>query len=173
MGNVLVESLDKWVKETRDIKMAHPIDISVDVKSVIPHRGEMLLIDELSQITENKDVLRARTLIDKNDPIFRGHFPSDPVYPGVLLVEVISQTGVCLVKLSACDDVRQIGNSDTLVRAIKLLYAEFISEIKPGDSLDIEVKAFDVTPFLSVFGGRIMRDNEVCAIAIVEVYVGE
>lgn len=170
---MLAESLDMWIKETRNIKLRHPIQVSVDVTDLIPHRYEMLLIDSLSHMSKGKDVLLAKMSIDRADPVFRGHFPGDPIYPGVLLVEAISQAGVCLVKLARNEGLGQEGGGRSQVRAIKLLYAEFTREVKPGDLLDIEVKTFDVTPFLSVFGGRVVRDGEVCAIAIVEVYVGE
>lgn len=107
--------------------------------------------------------------IDRDDPVFDGHFPGDPVYPGVLLVEAIAQTGVCLVKIASHDC-----SAGARVRAIKVLYAEFTGEVKPGETVNIEVKTFEVSPLLSVFGGRIVgSDGAVRATVIVEVYVGE
>jgi len=166
---VFAESLHQWIAETRNLKIDNPRPLSIDVKTLIPHRGDMLLIDSLSRIAGDKTSLAATMSVNMDDPVFHGHFPGDPVYPGVLLVEAIAQAGICLVNLVSCKDV-----SDGMrVRAIKVLYAEFAGEVKPGDALDIEVRIFNVTPFLSVFGGRILRDDVLQAVAIVEVYVGE
>jgi 3-hydroxymyristoyl/3-hydroxydecanoyl-(acyl carrier protein) dehydratase len=173
MSSLNSEILNKWIKESKNILIVEPIDISIKVQNIIPHRDKMLLIDNLCQITKDKYALKANVKIKKDDPVFYGHFPGDPVYPGVLLVEAISQAGVCLVKLVSQDKEYKFDYKVTRVRAIKILYAEFIREVKPGDLLDINVKIFEVTPFLSIFGGCIVRDNKVCAIAIVEVYLGE
>lgn len=161
--------LHQWIAETRNLKIDNPRSLLIDVQMLLPHRGNMLLINSLNRIARDKTSLAATMSVNKDDPVFHGHFPGDPVYPGMLLVEAIAQAGICLVNLVSCKDV-----SDGLrVRAIKVLYAEFAGEVKPGDALDIEVKIFDVTPFLSVFGGRILRDDALQAIAIVEVYVGD
>ena len=166
---MFADSLVQWIIETRNLKIDDPRALSIDVQTLLPHRGDMLLIDSLGRIARDKTSLAATMLVDMDDPVFQGHFPGDPVYPGVLLVEAIAQTGICLLKLVSGDEV----GSRLRVRAIKILYAEFSGEVKPGDVLHIEVKTFHVTPFLSVFGGRILRDNALQAIAIVEVYVGE
>jgi 3-hydroxyacyl-[acyl-carrier-protein] dehydratase len=170
---VFADSLHQWIVETRNFKIDKPRSLSIDVQTLLPHRGDMLLIDNLSRIARDKTSLAATMSVDMDDPVFHGHFPGDPVYPGVLLIEAIAQTGICLVKLVSWDEVSDVRSDGIRVRAIKVLYAEFAGEVKPGDVLDIEVRIYHVTPFLSVFGGRILRDNALQAIAIVEVYVGE
>jgi 3-hydroxyacyl-[acyl-carrier-protein] dehydratase len=168
------EYLDKWIKESREIKLDQSVEIQVDVKELLPHRGRMLLIDGLTHIACDRTAIAATMSVDRNDPVFDGHFPGDPVYPGVLLVEAIAQAGVCLVKIASYDSVADASASSPRVRAIKVLHAEFTGEVKPGEAVDIEVKAFEVSPFLSVLGGRIVgNDGAVRTVAIVEVYVGE
>ncbi len=165
-----VETIRELVATTRKFEIENLKSITTDIESLLPHRKSMLLLGELLGISIEENTLRAQTKISDFDPIFEGHFPGDPVYPGVLQVEMISQAGVCLVKLmSGIDDA---DSKNIKVRAIRLLYSEFSQEVKPGDTLNIEVKSIEVTPWLSTFGGRIIRDKEVCAIAIVEVYIG-
>lgn len=171
---MLGEYLDNWIKESRAIKVNQPIEIQVDVKALLPHRGSMLLIADLTHIDHDRTAIVATMSVDRDDPVFDGHFPGDPVYPGVLLVEAIAQAGVCLVKIASHDSVAEASAADARVRAIKVLYAEFTGEVKPGETVSIEVKAFEVSLFLSVFGGRIVgNDGAVRTTAIVEVYVGE
>ncbi|MGV2287165.1 3-hydroxyacyl-ACP dehydratase FabZ family protein [Trinickia sp. YCB016] len=171
---MLRETLDNWIKESRAIRLNQPIEIQVDVKELLPHRGNMLLIDGLTHIARDRTAIAARMSVRRGDLVFDGHFPGDPVYPGVLLVEAIAQAGVCLVKLASHDSVAEACAAGARVRAIKVLYAEFTGEVKPGETVNIEVKTFEVSSFLSVFGGRIVgSDGAVRTTAIVEVYVGE
>lgn len=171
---MLGKSLDNLIKESREITVNQPVEIWMDVKDLLPHRGSMLLIDGLTHIAHDRTAIVATMSVDRDDPIFEGHFPGDPVYPGVLLVEAIAQAGVCLVKIASHDSVAEASSADARVRAIKVLYAEFTTEVRPGEMVNIEVKTFEVSPFLSVFGGRIVGDDgAVRTTAIVEVYVGE
>lgn len=165
---VLPDSLGILIKESRSLTVEQAEPVVVDVRSLLPHREPMLLIDGITGVTRNKTSLKAHMSVRRDDPVLRGHFPHDPVYPGVLLVEAIAQAGVCLVKLASMDP----GERAT-VRAIKLLHAEFVAEVRPGDVLEVDVKTFEVTPFLSVFGGRITCGGELKTVAVVEVYVGE
>lgn len=171
---MLREFLDNWIKESREVLVNQPIEIRVDIKDLLPHRGNMLLISGLTHISHDRTAIAATMSIDHDDPVFEGHFPGDPVYPGVLLVEAIAQAGVCLVKIASHNTVTEASAAGARVRAIKVLYAEFTGEVKPGEMVNIEVKTFEVSPFLSVFGGRIVgSDGAVRTTVIVEVYVGE
>lgn len=134
----------------------------------------MLLVDDLTQIARDRTAIAATMFVSHDNPVCEGHFPGDPVYPGVLLVEALAQTGVCLVKIALHESIAEASAGSERVRAIKVLYAEFTGEVKPGEMVNIQVKTFEVSPFLSVFGGRIVgSDGTVRATAIVEVYVGE
>ncbi|HDP77045.1 MAG TPA: 3-hydroxyacyl-ACP dehydratase FabZ [Mesotoga infera] len=67
------------------------------VKSKIPHRDPFLLVDGVTYIGDSE--IRAYRDLSEDDPIFEGHFPGNPVYPGVLMIEGIAQTaGILLLE---------------------------------------------------------------------------
>ena len=67
------------------------------VKSKIPHRDPFLLVDCVTLIGDSE--IKAYRDLSEEDPIFRGHFPGNPVYPGVLMIEGLAQTaGILLLE---------------------------------------------------------------------------
>lgn len=164
------ELLNRWITEVRNSKYEDLPKTDTEVELLIPHRAPMLLVDRILGVSKDIDTLRATRYLAADDIGFAGHFPNDPVYPGVLQVETISQAGVCLLQMhqnhrsNSCDNDK--------IRALKLLYAEFLNEIKPDSELELNVKILEEGPYLSTIGGSIRCKNEVCATTIVEVYIG-
>ena len=70
-----------------------------EIKEIIPHRYPMLLVDRIEELEEGKRVV-AKKNVTINEPFFQGHFPHEPVMPGVLIVEAMAQAGaVALLSL--------------------------------------------------------------------------
>lgn len=70
-----------------------------EIKKCLPHRDPLLLVDAIHEINMNESIVTSRFLtID--DPIFKGHFPENPIYPGVYYIEGIAQSGAILSFLS-------------------------------------------------------------------------
>jgi beta-hydroxyacyl-ACP dehydratase FabZ len=109
-----------------------PIDIQ-GIMDLLPHRYPILLVDRVLDY-EKGQWIRGIKNITMGDPIFQGHFPKQPVYPGVLIVEAMAQTGGCLIMQEFED------------RAKKVIYFMAIDGVKfrkpvvPGDQLVMEIK---------------------------------
>jgi beta-hydroxyacyl-ACP dehydratase FabZ len=63
-----------------------------EIKEIIPHRYPMLLIDRVEELEAGKSI-KAKKNVSVNEPFFQGHFPHEPVMPGVLIVEAMAQAG--------------------------------------------------------------------------------
>lgn len=108
---------------------------SMDIKEImntIPHRQPFLLIDRVEEIVEGESVTAIKN-VSYNEPFFAGHFPGEPVMPGVLIIEAMAQAGA--VPILAMDEFK---GKTAYFGGIK--NAKFKSKVVPGDVLRLEVK---------------------------------
>ena len=103
-----------------------------DIRKKLPHRYPMLLIDKVIEIKDNTVV--AVKNVSGNEPFFQGHFPEEPVMPGVLLVEAMTQAGGLLV----LKDAKETDNWSTYF--LKIDNVKFRQKIIPGDTLVFRVE---------------------------------
>ncbi len=101
------------------------------VKSRIPHRSPFLLVDGV--LEEEEENIKAYRDINPDDPVFQGHFPDYPVYPGVLIVEGLAQTAGILL----------LGQTSAIPLFLGIDKVRFRAEVKPGNRLlyHVRVKA--------------------------------
>jgi 3-hydroxyacyl-[acyl-carrier-protein] dehydratase len=102
------------------------------IKEILPHRYPFLLIDRVLDYQEG-EWAKARKCVSTNEPFFNGHFPEQPIMPGVLILEALAQTGAIAV-LSEPEYKGRIA----LFGGVK--QARFKTPVVPGDVLDLECK---------------------------------
>ena len=110
------------------------IDISLQrVMEMIPHRYPFLMIDRVDQVVAGTSAIGIKN-VTINEPFFQGHFPSEPVMPGVLIIEAMAQTSAVLV-------VYTLGKAfeGKLVYFMSVDNARFRKPVIPGDQLRIHV----------------------------------
>ena len=106
------------------------IDIN-RIRELIPHRYPMLLVDKIIDIDENQIVGVKNVTV--NEPFFQGHFPQEPVMPGVLLIEAMAQAGGMLV-MSTLDEPEK-----WTAYFMKIDKVKFRRKVVPGDTLIFKV----------------------------------
>lgn len=103
-----------------------------EIKEIIPHHYPMLLIDRVEELEAGKSI-KAKKNVSVNEPFFQGHFPHEPVMPGVLIVEAMAQAGA--VALLSMEEFKgktaYFGGIDK---------AKFRKKVVPGDTLVLEVE---------------------------------
>jgi 3-hydroxyacyl-[acyl-carrier-protein] dehydratase len=104
------------------------------IKSYLPHRYPFLFVDRVDEVVPGEHI-RARKCVTGNEAFFNGHFPNNPVMPGVIQIEAMGQAGALLAILSGAD----VGEG-------RAIYVTTISEcrfrkpITPGDLLDLRAR---------------------------------
>jgi 3-hydroxyacyl-[acyl-carrier-protein] dehydratase len=103
-----------------------------DIKAIIPHRYPFLLIDRVLEIEEGKRIVAVKN-VTANEEFFNGHFPQEPVMPGVLIIEAMAQAGaVALLSLEQFKGkTAYFGGIDK---------AKFRAKVVPGDTLRLELE---------------------------------
>ena len=111
---------------------ARVIDIS-SIMRMIPHRYPLLMIDRVEDVVENESAVGIKN-VSVAEPHFQGHFPSQPVMPGVLIIEAMAQTAAVLV-------VKTLGSETEgkLVYFMSVDKARFRKPVVPGDVLHVHV----------------------------------
>lgn len=67
-----------------------------EIQKILPHRYPFLLVDRVTEVVEGKSVKGYKN-VTMNEPFFQGHFPSEPIMPGVLILEALAQVGAIAV----------------------------------------------------------------------------
>ncbi|GAB4439941.1 MAG: 3-hydroxyacyl-ACP dehydratase FabZ [bacterium] len=123
-----------------------------EIAQILPHRYPFLLVDRIVEFEKGKRIVGIKN-VTINEPFFVGHFPENPVMPGVLMVEAMAQVGGILVLKSN----EEYGKKDVYFAAIK--EAKFKKVVSAGDQLRIEVELIGNKRNLYFFKGKITVDN--------------
>lgn len=109
---------------------------SKEIMEIIPHRQPFMLIDTIEEMELGVRAL-AKKCVSYNEPFFQGHFPGEPVMPGVLIVEALAQTGAVAI-LSLPE------NKGKTAYFAAINSAKFKKKVIPGDVLMLETEIIKV-----------------------------
>lgn len=140
-----------------------------EILKKIPHRPPFLFIDEIIDIKENGAI--CKRLVREDEPQFEGHYPGNPIMPGVLLCEACFQTAAIYIanKLEG-----QSINLDKVTPVLsKIVEAKFKQMVKPGDEIFIEVEFQQKLSKFYFLKGKVLKEEKIVltiefALAIVE-----
>ena len=105
-----------------------------EIMQLIPHRYPFLLVDKVINYKANESCVGIKN-VTMNDNFFQGHFPNNPVMPGVLMIEAMAQTGAILVAKSLNKEPGTTGVLFTGIDNVK-----FRKSVIPGDQLELHIK---------------------------------
>jgi len=156
------------MNETSNVKAApavapetKPISLDIlQIQAILPHRYPFLLIDRVIEIERKKRIVAIKN-VTANEPFFAGHFPGNPIMPGVLTVEAMAQAGATLLltEIEARDN--------KLVVFTGIERARFRRPVGPGDQLRIEVEVLAWRSIAGRMHGKAFVDGKLAAEATI------
>ncbi len=130
-----------------------------DIEGIIPHRDPFLLVDEIIDVEPGKTIKGVK-YVNGEEYYFKGHFPGNPIMPGVLQVETIAQVGAVAVLMLP-------ENKNKLMLFAGIDKARFKRLVKPGDRLEIDVEFTDFRRNIGKARGKATVDGEIaCTVEI-------
>lgn len=126
-----------------------------EILKAIPHRPPFLFVDKIIEITDTK--IKATRKVNPQEEYFKGHYPGNPIMPGVLICEAIFQSGAILLS-------RIIGQVDDGVPVlVRINNARFKSMVKPGDTLELEAEVVEKVSSAYFLKGKASVDGRTAA----------
>ncbi len=139
---------------------AGAVQTDIDIGEIlrrIPHRYPFLLIDRAEDYRPHESIIGIKC-VTVNEPFFVGHFPGNPVMPGVLIVEAMAQTGAVLMSKSLDVDV-----TTKTIMFMSVDDARFRSPVRPGDVLRMQVEVVRARGEVFKFRGKALVGERVAA----------
>ena len=125
------------------------------IRELLPHRYPMLMIDRVIELSAEH--VLAEKLVSANEPCFTGHFPDQPIFPGVLIIEAMAQAGG-IWALNAMPE--NVGMKTVLVGVDE---TRFRKQVVPGDVLRLLIRPLRARPKMVRFSGKATVDGETVA----------
>jgi len=145
-----------------------------EIMSILPHAYPFLLVDRILEIEPGKRIVGIKN-VTYNEPYFPGHFPGQPIMPGVLIVEAMAQTAGVLAFKSMPDE-GQKNTDDHQKRAVYFLGIDnvrFRKPVVPGDQLRLELNVTRQRQSIWGFKGKALVDGKLVAEAELLAMMGE
>ena len=153
------KKIKQYVKKNKDVPVYDPNKPPVysiaEMEKILPHRFPFLLVDKIIEISDTKIV--GVKNVTSTEYFFQGHFPNNPIMPGVLQMEALAQTGGIL-----CINAMPEGQYDTYF--LKIDNCKFKAKVGPGDTMILKMELIEpIRRGICVMHGSVYVGNKLCA----------
>ena len=107
-----------------------------EIQEILPHRYPFLLVDRVTELLKGETISSYKN-VSISEPVFQGHFPGHPIYPGVMILEGMAQAGGILAFKSM--DLTPEDAANKVVYFMSIDKAKFRAPVKPGDRLEYKI----------------------------------
>jgi 3-hydroxyacyl-[acyl-carrier-protein] dehydratase len=135
--------------------------MSMEIKEILkylPHRYPFLLVDRVLSCEPGKKIVAIKN-VAISEPFFQGHFPGNPVMPGVMILEALAQAAAIL----SFKTFNHVSTENLLYYFVGIDRARFKKPVGPGDVLALEVTMLRQVRGIGKFGARALVENSVVA----------
>lgn len=156
-------TIDLMQRFEREVTLTPSNNILLNTEQIeqcIPHRDPFLWINKITTIDDENKLIQGILNLTIQNPIFKGHFPGNPIFPGVLQVEAIGQnTAILFAKLNK--------NSEEIPAIIEIKAAKFLQKIQPDCEVYINSTLIEDGLFF-ISAGQILQNGTICSCAVLK-----
>ena len=163
-GHTLHAQLILSMAEKGLIQQQDPIEI-MDILEVLPHRYPMCMLDRIIEVKPGERAVGIKNL-SFNEPFFQGHFPEQPVMPGVLQMEALAQLGAWLL-------LKELGAEGQVGYFVSIKEAKFRRPVVPGDQLRLEIEILRRRRTWARLGGKAYVGDQLAAEGELSIALGQ
>lgn len=129
----------------------------MEIQQILPHRYPFLLVDRVTDLTKNESIISYKN-VSISEPVFQGHFPDHPIYPGVMILEGMAQAGGILAFQSM--DMTKEEAAQKVVYFMSIDKAKFRAPVKPGDKLEYRISVIKNKGSIWMLKGEAFVDDK-------------
>ena len=127
------------------------------IQKILPHRFPFLLIDRVTEMTAGESITAYKN-VSISEPVFQGHFPDHPIYPGVMIVEGMAQAGGVLAFMSMGEAAKEEA-ANKVVYFMSIDKCKFRAPVTPGDKLEYRISVVKHRGNIWVLKGEAFVDD--------------
>ncbi len=128
----------------------------MEIQKILPHRYPFLLVDRVTELTKNESTIAYKN-VSISEPVFQGHFPDHPIYPGVMILEGMAQAGGILAFESM--DMTKEEAAEKVVYFMSIDKAKFRAPVRPGDKLEYHLSVIKNKGAIWILDGKAYVDG--------------
>jgi len=129
----------------------------VEIQEVLPHRYPFLLVDRVISLEKSENIVAFKN-VSISEPVFQGHFPGHPIYPGVMILEGLAQAGGLLAFESM--EMTKEEAAQKVVYFMSIDKAKFRKPVRPGDRLEYRVSVIKQKGAIWMLDGKAYVDDQ-------------
>ncbi len=129
----------------------------VEIQEILPHRYPFLLVDRVTSLDKGENIVSFKN-VSISEPVFEGHFPGHPIYPGVMILEGLAQAGGLLAFQSM--DLSKEEVKEKVVYFMSIDKAKFRKPVRPGDRLEYRVSVIKRKGAIWMLEGKAYVDDQ-------------
>lgn len=157
-----------------DINAEDLVEVSCDsaaVRRILPHRPPLLFVDSVVSVDSKREMIVGHRHISADDPVFAGHFPDYPLYPGTFQIEAIGQLGLCLWYFRSHPESTRVPEIADQARVIatRIGGALFNAPVEPGRDVTLVARRLADDGMRASIIGQLLVGETVCTTSIGEV----
>jgi 3-hydroxyacyl-[acyl-carrier-protein] dehydratase len=140
------------------------------IQKMLPHRYPILLVDRVTQLSTGESIVAYKN-VTVSEPVFEGHFPGQPIYPGVYIIEGMAQAGGLLAFASMPDEDKDMEGK--IVYFMSIDKAKFRVPVVPGDRLEYRLNVIKHRGDIWVLAAKAYVDDKLVAEAELKAMVAD